>query len=126
MRWTKEQFDEYQRKRANSKTGAIGLPATDSQPVKGHTLERVAPRKEKSGNSPVVSPEPRRRKRIRFTVYAVRPADYDNWHTKEIQDLLVHAGILDDDKWDILQGEVISEKIHKKEDERTEILIEQL
>ena len=37
--------------------------------------------------------------------------------------MLVKAGCLDGDEWNVLQGEVISEKVHTPEEERTEILI---
>lgn len=87
-------------------------------------MERPRKRKEKGGNSAAVSTEPARRCRITFRIYAVRPLDWDNYSVKQIQDCLVHAGILDDDKWDILEGGIVSEKAYSKEEERTEITID--
>lgn len=119
-RWTKEDLEAYERKRANSKAGASGLPATNTQPTQRQPLERTAPRKDKG--RVVTSP----RHRIRFTIYAVRPCDWDGHHIKELQDMLVNASIIPDDNWGFLQGEVISEKAHSLEEERTEIELIQL
>lgn len=88
------------------------LRAANPQPVEG---------------KPLVSPVPReetglRRARIVFTVYAVRPADWDGYHIKELQDMVVHAGILrDDDFQTVIEGTVRSRKAASKSDERTEI-----
>jgi hypothetical protein len=59
-----------------------------------------------------------------FRVYACRPADPDGWAFKEIIDALVGAKILDGDGWDKLYiAGVYSEKVHSKDQERTEITI---
>lgn len=105
-----------------NQAGGAGLRTAQPQPAKGNALERALPRKAKGGNGAIVCPEPSRC-RIQFTVYAVRPCDWDGYHIKEIQDMLVKAGLLDGDEWNLLQGEVISEKVHSAEEERTEILI---
>jgi hypothetical protein len=60
---------------------------------------------------------------ILFTVHAVRPQDWDNYSVKGLQDMLVHAGIIDADSWDELEGSVRSRKVQSKEEERTEIEI---
>lgn len=99
-------------------SGDTGVCAAVEKPVKGKPLERIAPRKSKSGDSSVG------RFAICFIVYAVRPCDYDGYHIKELQDLLVHAGILPDDNWRVLEGKVISQKAHSPEEERTEVFIE--
>lgn len=65
----------------------------------------------------------RLRARIIFRIYSVRPADWDGYHVKPIQDCLGHAALLDGDDWNLLQGEVISDKVHTKSEERTEIEI---
>lgn len=61
---------------------------------------------------------------IKFTIYTYpRPLDWDNYHIKGLQDVLIAAGILPDDSWDILEGSVESRKADSKEQERTEIEI---
>jgi Holliday junction resolvase RusA-like endonuclease len=123
-RWNEADLRAYEQRRSHDPDTRIRPDYT--QPVKGNALECPVPRKEKSGSGAVVSPEPRRRCKIQFTIYAVRPCDWDGWSVKEIQDCCVHAGLLDDDKWDLLYGTVISAKAHTKEEERTIIEIEQL
>lgn len=61
---------------------------------------------------------------IRFVVYAVRPADWDGWHVKELQDVLIEAGLIPDDSWKVIEeGSVATRKVHKAAEERTEIII---
>jgi hypothetical protein len=60
---------------------------------------------------------------ITFTVYSLRPADYDGYYIKHLQDFLVSAGIIPGDGWDTLSGRVVSRKAATKGEERTEILI---
>lgn len=115
-RWSKEDYESYKSRRS-------GIRASDQKPVEGVPLVSPVPRKTKGGNSPPISTKPTIRKRIKFTVYSIRPCDWDGFHVKELQDLLVHAGIMDSDDWSSLQGEVISEKVHSKEEERTLIEI---
>lgn len=105
--------------RANSAGGAP-LCALHSQPTQGDALVSVAPRKGKGRKGAVLGVA---RRRITYCVFSVRPADWDGYSVKELQDCLVHAGILDGDDWHQLQGTVISEKAHSKEDERTEIYL---
>lgn len=97
---------------------AAGAPAADAQPAEGNALvipgEGKAPRR--VGDL--------RRTKIVFRIYARRPADWDGWHIKELQDVLCAAGLLDGDAWDQLEGATISEKVHTEREERTEILIE--
>lgn len=93
------------------------ISSDNEKPTEGYTLVSPAPREAAGSNGPAI------RFRIRFTVFAVRPCDWDGWHVKELQDLLVHAGILGGDEWNKLQGEVVSEKVHSKEQERTVIEI---
>lgn len=87
--------------------------STDKKQFEGNTLVGSTPREAKSRN----------RFKIFFTVYAVRPADYDGYHIKELQDLLVKSGVIPDDNWFTLRGEVIPEKVDKEEEERLEIEI---
>lgn len=65
----------------------------------------------------------RARLEVRFTCYSRRPCDWDNLRYKDCQDLLVVAGILDDDSHELLQGSVVSRKVHSAEEERTEVEI---
>lgn len=90
-----------------------GIRSDDTKRTEGHALERPCPREKKS----------RTRVTVHFVVYSLRPADWDGWHIKELQDCLIHAGILDGDEWDVLEGHVTSEKVHTKDEERTEITI---
>lgn len=99
------------------------LRPDDAKPVEGHALVGPSPRTRK-GRKGTVLGAPRRRFRFRFVIFSTRPADWDGYSVKEIQDCLVHAGLVDDDAWNLLSGEVISEKAHSKADERTEITIE--
>lgn len=69
---------------------------------------------------------PRRQCRIHFTIYAVQPCDWDNYFLKPLQDLLIVAGFLDGDEWDVLSGSVESAKTLTKEEERTVIQIEEV
>lgn len=123
MRWTPEQYAAYTAKQNRNRDS--GLPAPDQKPTQGQSLERTVSGKSKSSACPVDRPEPPRRTRIKFTIYAVRPCDWDNWSIKECQDLLIKAGILHGDDWHSLQGEIVSEKVHSKDEERTVIEIEQ-
>ena len=65
----------------------------------------------------------RGRATIRFIIRSRRPADWDGYHIKELQDLLVHACVLPSDAWDLLKGGVTSEKVHTPEEEGTLIEI---
>lgn len=95
------------------------LCSAEQECLKGQPLVSPVPRKEKSR---IVSAScSGSRIRITYRIFAQRPLDWDNYHTKCLQDLLVQAGILPDDKWNLLEGTVISEKVDRKEDERTEI-----
>lgn len=96
---------------------ADGVCAGQPEHSQGRALEHPLPR-EDSGRH-IIAP----RHRICFTIYAVHPCDWDGYHIKELQDMLIHASILPDDNWGFLQGEVISEKAHSKAEERTEITI---
>lgn len=105
-RWTPEELRAYENRVAR-------LRASKQKPTKGEPLVCCVPR-EVPGCV---------RSRIRFVIYAVRPCDWDGYSIKELQDCFVHASILDGDDWNLLQGEVISEKVLTKDQERTEIEI---
>lgn len=98
-------------------SGDTGLRPSKPERIEGGALVSASPRKD-SGRF-VTSP----RHRIRFTIYSVRPCDWDGYHIKELQDMLVRASIIPDDNWGFLQGEVISEKALSKEEEKTVIEI---
>lgn len=132
MRWTEAEYEQYiqreaeayQRRcrahleaRANSAGGAP-LCSDNSQPTQGDALVGVAPRKSKSRKGAVLGAA---RRHITYRVFAQRPADFDGYDIKEIQDCLVQSGLLDGDDWNLLCGTVLSEKAYSKEDERTEI-----
>lgn len=96
--------------------GAQGVPAANAECDPRQALERPVARKAADG----------KRFEILFTVYAVRPCDYDNYHCKVLQDCLVRAGFIPNDDWRTLQGRVISHKANNRQEERTEIVIQQL
>src|SRR5689334_10569885 len=50
---------------------------------------------------------PSKRFEVIFWVYSRRPADYDGYDIKWIQDALVRAKIIPDDKWNVLLGRTI-------------------
>ena len=60
---------------------------------------------------------------IVFTVYSVRPADYDGFDIKALQDFLVSAGIIPSDKWNVLSGRVVSRKAATEAEEKTVVEI---
>lgn len=66
------------------------------------------------------------RLKIIFTIYAIKPADWDGYDIKSMQDLVVKSGILPGDDWFTLRGEVISEKVDEESQEKTVIEIIQL
>ena len=96
---------------------ASGICAAQPKPVERNPLDSALPRKDQ-GRSGVVQLF-----RITFTIYARRPCDWDGYHVKELQDMLIRASILLADDWCFLQGEVVSKKVHTKKEERTEIVI---
>ena len=61
---------------------------------------------------------------IQFHVYSVRPVDYDGYDIKPLQDLLIRAAIIPDDKWNVLLGRTIPHKVQTVDEEKTEIVIE--
>ncbi len=93
------------------------LPSAVKKRPQGNALVSALPGEVESGFRP-----PRRAK-ILFRVFACRPADWDGYHIKELQDVLVKAGILDGDDWDLLEGQIVSEKVRSEAEERTEIEI---
>src|SRR6185503_19425562 len=115
MTWTLEQVNQHNERvaRGKYKAGPERLPSSQPQPAQGGALDSGVPG-EATG---------RVRTRIVFTVYSCQPCDWDGYSVKQIQDCLVKSGLLDSDDWDQLQGEVISEKVHTREEERTEIVI---
>lgn len=98
-------------RRRNQAGGEI-CPAKPKPPAR-KALVSIAPREAQSGQ----------RVKVVFRVYAVRPCDWDNYWTKGLQDCLVGAGLLCGDDWRVLRGEVISEKVNSRAEERTEIEI---
>lgn len=87
------------------------LCAAKPERIAQRALERPSP-----GEAPRIA-----RLEIHFRVYAMRPADWDNYRLKDVQDCLVVAGLLPDDDYATLQGCVSSYKVYSKEEERTEI-----
>jgi hypothetical protein len=122
-RWTESQLNEYYKRRhhaelarATNEAGAAGVPAANPERPARKALERPARREAEDG--PCFE--------IVFTIYSRRPCDYDNYHCKILQDLLVRSGLLPDDDWRTLQGRCISKKANNWEEERTEVEIRKL
>lgn len=99
--------------KANLDPDDSGICPNKQQSIKRSPLERTA---EGEGPSPS-------RFEIRFTIYSVRPLDWDNYHVKECQDAIVRSGMLHGDHWSILRGSVNPQKAHSTEEERTVIEI---
>lgn len=100
--------------------GPERLRAAKPERPEGVPLERVASGAGKGGEGAVD------RTRITLRIFSCRPLDWDNYCIKQIQDCLLHAGLLDSDGWNRLEGHVISEKVHSQAEERAEITIEEL
>ena len=65
-----------------------------------------------------------RRFEIQLTVYSVRPADWDGYYFKALQDFLVKAGVIPQDRWDIVIGATVrSKKAATEGEEKTVINI---
>ena len=93
--------------------GVPRLPPADPKPRQGTAL--VTLRKRKAASDKVDG----KLYSIILTIYAVRPADYDGWDIKWLQDRIVEDGWLPDDNWRCLEGTVRSRKCTRAE-ERTE------
>lgn len=108
MSWSPEQYASY------IKTVARRVFADHKKSVEGNALECPIPRKDPDHP----------RVKILFRVFAVYPTDWDGSTFKELQDGIVHAGLLDGDEWDRLEcAGIVSEKAYSKEEERTEVEI---
>lgn len=103
--------------RRNADPDAHRLPSVREERAKGGALVSAPSGKTKS------VPRVVQRAHITFRVFAVRPMDWDNPSTKELQDLLVTAGIMPGDAWHQLYGTVISEKVSTTAEEKTVIEI---
>lgn len=93
------------------------LSAAFSEQLARKPLDKVAKGEAKGGDGYL------QRYSITFRIFATKPCDWDNWHIKEIQDLVVQSGILPDDNYRILEGRVISVKVGTKAEEKTVIEI---
>lgn len=96
------------------------------------SAEGVSPSEpERTGRKALVHKRTRKAKsrpcfEIVFNVYAQHPLDWDNWHTKSLQDVLVRTGFLHGDDWRVLQGRVVAHKADSEAEERTEVTITQV
>jgi len=98
------------------------LPAVEPECAQGRSLDGPSPREAEGGTGPAP------RFAIRFIVRSRRPLDWDNTSggsLKRLQDLLVApTGIIPGDRWDVLEGQVISEKCANAEEEGVTVIIE--
>lgn len=133
--WSEQQFREYSQRRlasesrareriqrnAKDHTAPVGIPSTEPKPNPWAALVCNPSRKEASGNGSA------QRFKVSFIIRCQKPRDWDNNSSiKFLQDRLVDAGILPSDAWDIVQGQIISEKCANVEEEGTVIVIETL
>ncbi len=110
--------------RRRNQAGPVGPPAADPKPVEGLPLERVHKRKEKGGIRVQRGVAPIIPHRIHVSCYAVRPADSDAYHVKEIIDCITRSGLLVDDSWKHVESvTVASKKVHSKVEEKTVVEI---
>lgn len=109
--------------RRNLNDNPPGLPASEPQPSQLGTLDISSSGKTKKRTRSVQCPE---RYVIVFHIHAVRPQDWDNWSTKELQDFIIKAGILPSDNWRVLQGSIVPHKVDRPEQEKTVIEITRL
>lgn len=115
MGWTSDHVKAYNRKRG-IEAGPERLPAPEQKPCQETPLDGPC-----SGEDQDCPPF-----KIVFRIHATRPNDWDNPWTKICQDLLIAAGILHDDKWNVLSGQIIPRKAKTISEEKTEITIYKL
>ena len=108
MRWTKEQFDAYENRRLSSRS--IPKPAICDEPLAAQAGKDFNP------------------KRIRLCVtgFRRRLLDPDNFCPKYFIDCLRFAGIIQDDSPEFIILETNQVKVKFKQQERTEITIEDI
>jgi hypothetical protein len=101
--------------KANSGHRVEGVCAKHSEPDERVSLDGSGEGKEACWH------EPAERFEITFIIYAQRPADWDGWDIKALQDFCVKAGIITDDGWKTLSGRVYSRKVATQDEEKTVI-----
>jgi hypothetical protein len=111
--------------RSNSNDAITRLSARQIAKPQPRPALVASPQGEGAGKRSV---EPGAHYRVRFTVFAVRPRDWDNLAAscKQLQDAIVEAGWLPDDDWKTLEGTVVSAKAATENEERTEVTIERM
>jgi len=105
MRWTREQYEAYQNRRA-------GKNPVLEQPAQNDALET------NPGEAPAAS-----RVHIRFISFRQRLCDPDNLSVKWLLDCLRYCGAIAGDEPDKITLEIRQEKVALKSNERTEIEI---
>ena len=133
MRLSQQEANELRKRRPSLFDDPVHTDAEDSpprirsynaQPAKGDALVRASQGEDSCWYGTVECATGQPRFAIQFIIYAVRPADWDGWHIKELQDALVACRVLPDDSWKhIEEGSVATRKVHKASEERTEIRI---
>jgi len=110
--------DDFYRK--NSDDNDAGVCAVQPKPIKRVPLDLTPEGEEACWYDADAKFE------ITFTVYSVRPCDWDGYDIKHLQDWLVQAGFLPNDDWKTLSGRCVSAKAATKDDEKTVIEVSQL
>ncbi len=107
MRWTKEQYDAYQNRRSvsNSKQCECQAPLAGGGEGEAQS-SRCVP--------------------VRFTLYRIRLLDVDAKYgsVKDLLDCVVASGLVAGDKEGQINLEVSQVKVKTKQEERTEIVID--
>lgn len=109
------------------------LPKASEYVLRKSCSDRVAPSPEPKPNprhEPVGKDEGKAdyslRRSVRVTSYRIRLCDERNLYDKHFIDALVRAGLLVDDSPEWCQVEVKQELVKRREEERTEIVIESM
>lgn len=102
--------------RANADNHNSGVCPAASQPVGRVPLDAKSRPEETDWHDAARSFE------VWFIVYSRRPADYDGYDIKALQDFCVAAGIIPGDGWNVLSGRVMSRKAATESEERTEVI----
>ena len=123
MKWTTEQlldhpnFGKLVLKNEHTENNHSWLCSSLAKPVGRLPLDNEGEAKEAHWYFPA------KRFEVTYTIYSIRPADFDGIDIKFLQDFCVKAGIIPDDKWSVLSGRVCSKKAATEAEEKTEIEI---
>ena len=122
-RWTTDELNAYYARREAFEADGETSRAKPQQAVRD---ESVAEKAGKTGNTTGGAGRAQARTRITVRSFRVRLLDVDNGTPKYFIDSLRYAGLIPDDTEGEIALEYSQTRIARKQDERTEILIEKL